>query len=188
MAIGKSSYQQYVGRVTPLDFFARIFWACDLIAHREPVLKIIEQNSIKDMQEQEDIAFLDHAKSCAGLSTLRLNETPAATGGFLGFTTGAQVDAFFKGATPVANPRTANIVLSPNNYFRRETIADMAKILLARQLELKAFLMSAQDFVDTLRWHPWRLPKHASAGLFRPAPQNPPIAVLNYSAACMRFH
>lgn len=86
------------------------------------------------------------------MATLRLNETPAAGGGFLGFTTGAQVDAFFKGAAPVANPRTSNIILSPNNYFRRDTIADMAKILLARQLELKVFLMSAQDFVDTLRW------------------------------------
>jgi len=124
----------------------------ELLAHREPVLKIIEQNSIKDMQEQEDIAFLDHVKAAAGLSTLRLNPTPAATGGFLGFTTGVQVDAFFKGAAPVANPRTSAIILSPNNYFRRDTIADMAKILLARQLELKVFLLHAQDFVDTLRW------------------------------------
>jgi len=127
----------------------------ELLAHREPVLKIIEQNSIKDMQEQEDIAFLDHVKSAAGLATLRLNESAAAGGGFLGFTTGAQVDAFFKGtatADPIANPQTSNIILSPNSYFRRETISDLQKVLLARQLELKVFLMSAQTFTDTLRW------------------------------------
>lgn len=129
----------------------------ELLAHREPVLKIIEQNSIKDMQEQEDIGFLDHVKAAAGLATLRLNETTAATGGFLGFTdnpAGATLlDAFFKGPTPVATPRTSNIILSTNYYFRRDTIADLCKVLLARQLELKVFLMSAQDFVDTMRWY-----------------------------------
>jgi len=127
----------------------------ELLAHTEPVLKIIEQNSLKDMQEQEDIAFLDHVKSSAMLATTRLNNIAVAAGGVIGFTTGAEVDAFFKGTTvvaPIANPINSNIVLSTNTYLRRETLDELAKIMSQRQLQLRVVLMSEFDFSSTIRW------------------------------------
>ena len=127
----------------------------ELLAHTEPVLKIIEQNSLKDMQEQEDIAFLDHVKSSAMLATTRLNNIAAAAGGVIGFTTGAEVDAFFKGTqtvAPIANPINSNIVLSTNTYLRRETLDELAKIMSQRQLQLRVVPMSEFDFSSTIRW------------------------------------
>ena len=127
----------------------------ELLAHTEPVLKIIEQNSLKDMQEQEDIAFLDHVKSSAMLATIRLNNIAVAAGGVIGFTTGAEVDAFFKGTptvAPIANPINSNIVLSTNTYLRRETLDELAKIMSQRQLQLRVVLMSEFDFSSTIRW------------------------------------
>jgi len=127
----------------------------ELLAHTEPVLKIIEQNSLKDMQEQEDIAFLDHVKSSAMLATLRLNQSAPPTG-ILGVTTGAQVDAFFKGTTttaPVANPTNSNVLMSSNSYMRREVLAEMAQIMSSRQLQLRVILMHEYNYADTLRWH-----------------------------------
>ena len=128
----------------------------ELLAHTEPILKIIEQNSLKDMQEQEDISFLDHVKSSAGLATLRLNQTAAGVGGLLGLTTGDEVDAFFKGTTtsaPIANPINSNIILSTNNYLRRETLDDGAKIFASRQLQMRVVLMHEYDYSSTLRWN-----------------------------------
>jgi len=128
----------------------------ELLAHTEPVLKIIEQNSLKDMQEQEDISFLDHVKASTMLATTRLNNVPAAQGGVIGFTTGAEVDAFFKGVgaiPPRANPITSNIVMSQDTFLRRETIDELAKIMFSRQLYLRVILMSEFDFSSTLRWY-----------------------------------
>lgn len=127
----------------------------ELLAHTEPVLKIIEQNSLKDMQEQEDISFLDHVKASAMLATTRLNNTAAAAGGVIGFTTGAEVDAFFKGVgatPPIANPINSNILMSTNTYLRRETLDELAKIMSQRQLQLRVVLMSEFDFSSTIRW------------------------------------
>lgn len=127
----------------------------ELLAHTEPVLKIIEQNSLKDMQEQEDIAFLDHTKSSAMLSTLRLNQS-APPNGLLGVTTGAQIDAFFKGTStsaPVANPTNSNIIMSSNSYMRREVLAELAQVMSSRQLQLRVVLMHEYNYADTLRWH-----------------------------------
>ena len=128
----------------------------ELLAHTEPVLKIIEQNSLKDMQEQEDISFLDHVKSSVGLATLRLNQTTVAQSGLLGVTTGAQVDSFFKGTattSPIANPINSNLLLSTNSYLRRETLDELAKIFASRQLQLRVVLMHEYDYSSTLRWH-----------------------------------
>jgi len=124
----------------------------ELMAHREPVLKIIEQNSVKDIQEQEDVSFLTQVKAAAFASTYRLNRVAVGAGGVVGFTTGAQVDAFFKsGATP-ANPENSNIVLSANTYFRRDVLTELSQILTMRQLELKVFLLHKYNFDETLRW------------------------------------
>lgn len=130
----------------------------ELLAHTEPVLKIIEQNSLKDMQEQEDISFLDHAKAAAGMATLRLNFTDRLSGGLLNFAAGEGniVDAFFKGTTvspPIANPTNSMIIMSPNTYWRRETIADLAQCFANRQLQLRMVLMHEATYIDTLRWY-----------------------------------
>ncbi len=129
----------------------------ELLAHLEPVLKIIEQNSLKDMQEQEDISFLDHVKASVGLATYRLNQAGRLSGGLAGFAAGegALVDAFFKGTTttpPIANPVTSNIIMSPNTYWRRETVADLAQVFANRQLQLRVLLMHEATYVDALRW------------------------------------
>jgi len=129
----------------------------ELLAHLEPVLKIIEQNSLKDLQEQEDISFLDHAKASAFLATWRLNQADRLSGGLTGFSTGegSLVDAFFKGTTtvpPIANPVTSNIIMSPNTYWRRETVADLAQVMANRQLQLRVILMHEATYVDALRW------------------------------------
>ncbi|MBX3472873.1 MAG: hypothetical protein KF754_00640 [Planctomycetes bacterium] len=128
----------------------------ELLAHTEPVLKIIEQNSLKDLQEQEDISFLDHSKAAAGMATTRLNITDRLAGGLLNFAAGegALVDAFFKGTgatPPIANPTNSMIIMSPNTYWRRETIADLAQCFANRQLQLRVVLMHEATYIDTLR-------------------------------------
>jgi len=127
----------------------------ELLAHTEPVLNIIEQNSLKDMQEQEDIHFLDHVKACAGLATLRLNQEDVGQGGLLNITTGGEVDAWFKGTpttSPNASPINSNILLSANTHLRRETFDELAKIFASRQLQLRVVLMHEYDYSSTLTW------------------------------------
>lgn len=129
----------------------------ELLAHTEPFLKIIEQNSLKDLQEVEDISFLDHVRSSAFAASWRLNQQDRLAGGLTGFLAGegALVDLFFKGDAvnpPIANPLNSNIIMSTDSYFRRDTIADLAKCLDNRQLNLKIVLMHKSDWEDTLTW------------------------------------
>jgi hypothetical protein len=129
----------------------------ELLAHTEPVLKIIEQNSLKDMQEQEDISFLDHVKAAALAATFRLNQSDRLSGGLMGFQAGegALVDAWFKGtptSPPIANPTNSQIIMSPNTYWRRETVAELAQCFSNRQLQLRMILMHEATYADTLRW------------------------------------
>lgn len=123
----------------------------ELLAHREPFLKIVEQNTLKDIQEQEDLHFLEMVKACTFLSTLRLNATPRSAGGLLaidGSGEGTYVDTFFTAATPA----TSNIFLSTSTAMFRDTLAELRQMVHSRELELRVFLMHVTNFDDTMRW------------------------------------
>jgi len=124
----------------------------ELLAHREPFLKIVEQNTLKDIQEQEDIHFLEMVKACAFLSTLRLNATDRTAGGLLNIDTGVgdgtYVDTFFGSATPA----NSNIFLSTSTAMFRDTLTELRQMIHSRELELRVFLMHVTNYDDTMRW------------------------------------
>ncbi len=125
----------------------------ELLAHHEPFLKIIEQNSLKDLQEVEDLFFIEIVKASIWLATLRLNNSPAASGGLLDIPgavgdEGTYVDNFFANATP----SSSNIFLSNSPALFRDTLTELKQMIHNRELEIRVFLMHVSNFDDTLRW------------------------------------
>ena len=49
----------------------------ELLAYKYPITKVIEENSVKDMQAVEDFRFLDHAEAAIAITGKRLVSTAA---------------------------------------------------------------------------------------------------------------
>jgi len=144
----------------------------ELRAYRMPLTKVIEQNIVRDIQEQEDVAFMDHVKAALFLATRHqynklvergvlatnknfANETEIAN--YL-FTINKAYQAHpWAAAIPTAALNRArglhtNIIFSDQTEFNRIALRDVVKICAARQMKAKTFLMHEYDYTDTIAW------------------------------------
>ena len=143
----------------------------ELKAYRMPLTKVIEQNIVRDIQEQEDVAFMKHVKAALYLATrhrfnnlLTRGVVTAATKNFqnetdlVNFLFTRQKDYQVAWA-PI--PSTAinrakgfhsNILFSDQTEFNRIVLRDVIKVNSAREMKATTFLMHEYDWNDTVAW------------------------------------
>lgn len=142
----------------------------ELLSSQSPILQILEENFVKDIQEQQDRYFMNHVKSAVFLATLFQHDKLVQQGLLgaepLGF---ADEDALMRylyqrsslaGAwAPIAESDLneadalhSNIILSREERFGRVLVRDLANVPAARALAGKTLLMHQITFNDTLAW------------------------------------
>lgn len=145
----------------------------ELRAYRMPIMKVIEQNIIKDIQEQEDVTGMKHVRAALTLAT-RSRYNDLVSRGFLATTANfADEDEFYNylftqnkayngGAWPATGIPTSglnlakgfhsNLLMSDQTEFNRIVLRDVVKVAAARQQKARCFLMHEYDFTDTVAW------------------------------------
>lgn len=145
----------------------------ELRAYRMPIMKVIEQNIIKDIQEQEDVTGMKHVRAAISLAT-RSRYNDLIDRGF--FATGknfASVDELYlylftqntdyngsswpatgipTSAQNLAKGFHSNLLMSDQTEFNRIVLRDVVKVCAARQQKARCFLMHEYDFTDTVAW------------------------------------
>jgi hypothetical protein len=149
----------------------------ELRSYKMPLTKIIEQNTVKDMQEQIDVTFMKHVKAGIFLATESRYRTLVDRGVITtadGGTSGrfASVDNFAEyisspnacTATPFAGAvgdaatykanlhQFSNIILANSDVFNRDVLRDVIKVHASRQLKARCFLMHESTWNDTIAW------------------------------------
>ncbi len=144
----------------------------ELRAYRMPITKIIEQNTIRDIQEQEDVTFMQHVLAGAFLA-MRHRYNQLVTRGVLATSRNfadeteianflfTQNKAFQAHPWAAAIPSSAlnrakgyhsNILFSNQSEWNRIVLRDLVQICSAREMKTKVFLMHQYDFDATIAW------------------------------------
>lgn len=138
----------------------------ELRAYRMPLTKIIEQNTIKDMQEVEDRIFMDHVHSGLFQAT-RAKYNKLVDDSYLTTSKnfGSNIELYnylFRknklGAwTPsptmnIAKGDYSNIIMSDQTEWNKFVLRDLAKIPSFSQMHGKVLLMHETTYQDTLAW------------------------------------
>lgn len=144
----------------------------ELRSYKMPLTKVIEQNTVKDIQEQIDVTFMEHTRAAVFLSTLFRQKQLAGRGvantdanGFANYgdlgkwlwtgdLSGASAGATYNSPAAVTGGQEArqNIILSQETGFHKSVLLQMVKVLAQRQLKLKTILMHESDWADILNW------------------------------------
>ena len=121
----------------------------ELLAYEMPITKIIEENSVKDIQEIEDREFTIHIEAaCQALQTEANGGTPTA----LDFTTvdaGSVVEfSIIKGELA----RTAGVDDATVRPIQRPDIVNLFKLIDGNRLRCERLLFTEVDWDDILQW------------------------------------
>ena len=121
----------------------------ELLAYEMPITKVIEENSVKDIQEIEDREFLIHIEAaCQALQT----EANGGTATALNWTTisGSAVTEFSIRKGELA--RTAGANTATVLPIQRTDIVNLFKMLDGNRLRAERLLMTEVDYDDILQW------------------------------------
>lgn len=121
----------------------------ELLAYEMPITKVIEENSVKDIQEIEDREFLIHIESaCQALQT----EANGGASTALNWTTisGSAVTEFSIRKGELA--RTAGSNSATVLPIQRTDIVNLFKMLDGNRLRAERLLMTEVDYDDILQW------------------------------------
>jgi len=143
----------------------------DLFSVRLPLFKIIEQNTVKDLQEQEDQIFMDHVNSALFMATTYRKNDLIDRGVVTGnkfFADGGELMYYLFTKTVGSWPATGtgipaaaidradgyetNIILSAEERFTREVLREVAQIPVYRQMRGAVLLMHEATYMDVLAW------------------------------------
>jgi len=121
----------------------------ELLAYEMPITKIIEENSVKDIQEIEDREFTTHIEAAVqalqqeanGGSVTALNSTNLQAGSVVEF-------SVIKGEL-ARNATTADATVRP---VQRPDIVRLFKLLDGNRLRSERMLMTEVDWDDILQW------------------------------------
>ena len=121
----------------------------ELLAYEMPITKIIEENSVKDIQEIEDREFLRHVEAgCQALQTEANSATPTE----LNYTTvlaGSVVEfSIRKGELA----RTAGANDATVRPLQRPDLVNLHKMLSGNRLRAEQDLLTEPDYDDVLQW------------------------------------
>lgn len=144
----------------------------ELMGWKMPITRIIEQNTVKDIQESEDKMFMDKVHAGLFLATRARFNTLMADGVI---TTGVTTANFntenefvsylflrYKraGAWSAISPTIlnradadwSNVLLSDETKLSRTVIAELEKVTLGRELRPKVIAMHEVTYADTTGW------------------------------------
>jgi len=122
----------------------------ELLAYEMPITKVIEENSVKDIQEIEDREFTIHIEaSVQALQTEANGGTSKALKGGTGSTIGSTVEfSVRKGELARTTATTSTEVLA----VQRPDFVNLFKLLDGNRLRSERLLMTEVDWDDLLQW------------------------------------
>lgn len=121
----------------------------ELLAYQMPITKIIEENSVKDIQEIEDREFTINIE--AGVQALQL-EANGAVATALNYTTLAAGGAVEFSVIKGELARTAGANDATPRALQRPDLVRLFKLLDGNRLRAERLLMTEVDFDDVLQW------------------------------------
>src|SRR5688572_6609872 len=122
----------------------------ELLAYEMPITKIIEENSVKDIQEIEDREFLLHVEAAVqALQTEANGGTPTALNN-TSINGGAVVEfAIRKGTLARATGAADDATVRP---IQRPDVVELFKLIDGNRLRAERLLMTEVDYDDVLQW------------------------------------
>ncbi len=119
----------------------------ELLAYQMPVTKIIEDNSVKDMQEIKDREFLRHAESAVQAIQVEANggSATALKASTYGSVTKKSIIKGINAQNAAADDFNVYPVLRPD-------FVNLFKLLDGNRLRAERFIMTEPDYDDILSW------------------------------------
>ena len=131
----------------------------ELLAYRMPITKVIEDNSVKDIQEIEDREFVSHCESMVEFMQNDVNGAAAAftsalvaagaTLGGLDVNAAGLRGAKIKGQLALAAAPAIDFNIRP---VLRPDFVNLFKVLIGKRLQPERLLLSEADWTDVLQW------------------------------------
>lgn len=119
----------------------------ELLAYEMPITKIIEENSVKDIQEIEDREFLLHVEAAVqALQTEANGGTPTALNAS---SVGTTVEFSVRKGTLARVAAGDDATVRP---IQRTDIVELFKMLDGNRLRAERILMTEVDYDDVLQW------------------------------------
>lgn len=119
----------------------------ELLAYEMPITKIIEDNSVKDLQEIKDREFLRHVESAVQAIQKEANGGVATA--LHASTYGAVVKKSIIKGTNALSAATDDFVVRP---VLRPDFVNLFKLLDGNRLRAERFIMTEPDYDDILSW------------------------------------
>jgi len=121
----------------------------ELLAYEMPITKIIEENSVKDIQEIEDREFTIHIEAaCQALQTEANGGTPTALN-YTSTNAGTVAEFSIRKGELARTAGANNAVVRP---VQRPDIVNLFKMLDGNRLRAERLLMTETDWDDLLQW------------------------------------
>lgn len=121
----------------------------ELLAYEMPITKVIEDNSVKDMQEIKDREFLRHIESAVQALQLEANGgTPTA----FNVTNIAAGTVVSKSVVKGSAAKSAGVADFQVHPLLRPDLVELFKLLDGERLRSERFIMTETDFDDVLSW------------------------------------
>ena len=121
----------------------------ELLAYEMPITKIIEENSVKDIQEIEDREFTTHVESAVQALQLEANGNVATALDAAHVIAGTVVEFSITKGEQARTASTNDATVRP---LQRPDIVRLAKLLNGNRLKAERLLMTEVDYTDILQW------------------------------------
>lgn len=121
----------------------------ELLAYEMPITKIIEDNTVKDIQEVEDLVGLKYVEACVQALQTEANPTLATAHSATTVRSGASIEAgIVKGELALAADGT-DFTVRP---LQRPDLVKLFKVIDGKRLRCERFLITETDHDDVLMW------------------------------------
>jgi hypothetical protein len=121
----------------------------ELLAYEMPITKVIEDNSVKDIQEIEDREFTIHIESAVQAIQQEANGGSVTTLNASAIIAGSVVESSVRKGELARGASTDDGVVRP---LQRPDLVNLLKLLNLNRLRAERFLMTEGDFTDILQW------------------------------------
>jgi hypothetical protein len=121
----------------------------ELLAYEMPITKIIEDNSVKDIQEIEDREFTIHIEAAVQALQQEANGGVVTTLNASAILAGTVVETAVRKGELARIAPTDDAVVRP---LQRPDLVNLLKLLNQNRLRAERFLMTEGDFTDILQW------------------------------------
>lgn len=119
----------------------------ELLAYEMPITKIIEENSVKDIQEVEDREFVIHIE--AAVQALQTEANGGVSAALAASTIGATVEFSVIKGELARNATSDNATVLP---LQRPDLVNLFKLLDTNRLRCERLLFTEGDWDDLLQW------------------------------------